>query len=255
MTLNVCQEISRTIGSLFTCERVNEFIRISTTFSLPDGTLVDLFFKEKENLYILTDLGETLGWLYLQTDSYGISRDQELAIKRIAVQNKAIFQDGMLVIKFEEISKLSENIFGLLQIIIRVTDTNPKLKKKNFSPITEDVEVFLKKEHLYFQKDIKIIGKSGSKRQINFCVYYSNNEILINVLSTYLRRTASSKVDKVFTTWSEISYLDKSRHKFISLIDDRVNVWNKNDTVLLSQVSQVINWSEKTNFKALLNSY
>lgn len=79
--LTPCQEIARTIGELFTCSTVNDYIRIRTPLLYPDGDVIDIYLKEKEEQYILTDLGETLRWLRMQTISEKRSEKQETLIQ------------------------------------------------------------------------------------------------------------------------------------------------------------------------------
>ena len=54
------------IGGLFqvALERNGQgFTCITTPFLLPDGTVLDLYYKMVDGEYLLTDLGETLRWL------------------------------------------------------------------------------------------------------------------------------------------------------------------------------------------------
>ncbi|MGH7928243.1 MAG: DUF1828 domain-containing protein, partial [Candidatus Binatia bacterium] len=62
-----CKQIEEKIGELFTCSEVNGYVRIRTPYLYPDGDVIDLFFSEKNGSYTLTDLGETLGWLKMQS--------------------------------------------------------------------------------------------------------------------------------------------------------------------------------------------
>src|SRR6266702_2042053 len=59
--------ITKKIGNLFTYSPSNQYIRIRTPFIYPDGDVIDLFYKEDGEYVILSDLGETLGWLRMQT--------------------------------------------------------------------------------------------------------------------------------------------------------------------------------------------
>ncbi|QSJ20428.1 DUF1828 domain-containing protein [Nostoc sp. UHCC 0702] len=96
MTNGICKKISRDIEGLFTCEQVNSFIRISTPFVLSDRSLIDLYLKEKEQFYVLTDLGETLGRLYLQTLHDGIPKKPEVSIQNILVTHQYLCQNKSL---------------------------------------------------------------------------------------------------------------------------------------------------------------
>ncbi|WP_353932961.1 DUF1828 domain-containing protein [Okeanomitos corallinicola TIOX110] len=252
MTLNICEKINQSIGGLFACSPVNEFIQISTPFILPDGSVIDLFLKEKEESYVLTDLGETFGWLYLQTAAYSLSRNQEIIIKDIVITHGVEQFNGMLITRLKKDDNLADAVLRLSQAIIRIADTNSKLKVPTFEPITEEVTEFLNKKNLTVERDKKFIGMSGTTRTVDFCVHRPHGITLINTLSTPLRRTASIRVDKVFTTWSEISYLKDSKYNFISLVDDSINLWTKNNITLLNRVSDVIKWSNRDDLQKFL---
>ncbi|MGM3308603.1 DUF1828 domain-containing protein [Anabaena sp. WFMT] len=77
---------------------------------------------------MLTDLGEIFGWLYLQTPFYGIPKNQEIIIENILITHNIELRDGMLVVYLKKDDNLSEAILRLSQAIIRVADTNSKLK-------------------------------------------------------------------------------------------------------------------------------
>lgn len=252
MTLNICERINQTIGKLFVCSPVNEFVQISTPFILPDGSVIDLFLKEKEESYVLTNLGETFGWLYLQTAAYSLSKNQEIIIKDIVITHGVEQFDGMLITRLKKDDNLADAILRLSQAIIRVADTNTKLKVPSFEPITEEVTEFLNKKKLNVERNKKFTGMSGTARSVDFCAHRPHGTTLINTLSTPALRTARMRVDKVFTTWSEISYLKESKYNFISLIDDSKNLWNENNITLLNRVSNVVKWSNRDDLQKFL---
>lgn len=254
MTLNICEKISQTMGELFTYSSVNEFVRISTPFILPDGSLIDLFLKEKEESYVLTDLGETFGWLYLQTSAFGLSKNQELIIKDILITHGIEQLNGMLVIRLKQDDNLSDAVLRLVQAIIRITDTNNKPKtsssKPIIEPIKEQLEEFLNNKKLNIERDKEFTGFSGTSRTVDFCIYRPSGNTLINVLS--MQGKPRLRSEKLFITWSEISYLKESKYNFISLIDDSKNFGNEKTIKLLNKVSNVVKWSNRNYLQKLL---
>ncbi|GBF80953.1 DUF1828 domain-containing protein [Aphanothece sacrum] len=73
----IYQIISLTIGRQFSCSTIDGFVRIRTPYLYPDGDFIDLYLKQKEEGYILTDLGETIRWLKMQSISQKMSEKQE----------------------------------------------------------------------------------------------------------------------------------------------------------------------------------
>src|SRR5438093_322048 len=65
--MNACELIQQSIGELFTCSQVNEYTRVRTPFLYPDGDVIDLFVKSSGGVTTLTDLGESLRWLRMQS--------------------------------------------------------------------------------------------------------------------------------------------------------------------------------------------
>jgi hypothetical protein len=61
------EDFETLLGLLFTCEPVDQYMRIQTPYLYPDGDVIDIFCKESDGIVTLTDLGETLRWLRMQT--------------------------------------------------------------------------------------------------------------------------------------------------------------------------------------------
>jgi hypothetical protein len=118
----VCQEIAKTIGKLFTCSTVNGFIRIRTPYLYPDGDVIDLFLKEKDGQYVLTDLGETLRWLYMQARSPKRSERQEAFIQDTLLTYGIKQYRGMLMLQIQKEENLTSAITRLSQAAFRISD-------------------------------------------------------------------------------------------------------------------------------------
>jgi hypothetical protein len=116
----VCQEIAKTIGELFTCSTVNGFIRIRTPYLYPDGDVIDLFLKEKDGQYVLTDLGETLRWLRMQTISPKRSEKQETLIQDTLLTHGIERYRGMLMLRIQKEENLASAITRLSQAAFRI---------------------------------------------------------------------------------------------------------------------------------------
>ncbi|MGB3206226.1 MAG: DUF1828 domain-containing protein [Crinalium sp.] len=122
--INIYKEISRNIVKSFAWEPLNDFTRISTHYELPDGSLIDLFLQEKEGTYLITDLGETLGWLYLQTSNDDLTAWQLMRLNRLLTIYKVELKDGMLI-SYTNNSGVHEAIINLLITIIEIANTKP----------------------------------------------------------------------------------------------------------------------------------
>ena len=60
--------IAGTLPDLFECSPApQEGVRVRTPLMYPDGGIVDVFVLENDGQYRVTDFGETLGWLRMQS--------------------------------------------------------------------------------------------------------------------------------------------------------------------------------------------
>jgi hypothetical protein len=59
-TGDLCVDLERGLGELFTCAPQGEFQRIRTPYLYPDGDNIDLFLKADGNVVTVSDLGETM---------------------------------------------------------------------------------------------------------------------------------------------------------------------------------------------------
>lgn len=61
------EQSERELGPLFAVQSKGDLLRVRTPFWYPDGGVVDLFVKVNQDVATITDLGEALGWLRMQT--------------------------------------------------------------------------------------------------------------------------------------------------------------------------------------------
>lgn len=73
-----CVLIQEQMGELFRCVEVGDCIRIRTPFMYPDGDYIDIFWEPNNGgeTITLSDLGETVRWLKMQTISPGGPRSR-----------------------------------------------------------------------------------------------------------------------------------------------------------------------------------
>ncbi len=80
--INICENITKSMGEQFSCSEFKEFIMVKTPYLYPDGDVIDIFVKYKDSGFILTDLGETIRWLLTNSISDSLSE------KKLGWQNK-----------------------------------------------------------------------------------------------------------------------------------------------------------------------
>ena len=94
--IDVCQDLQRSIGALFTCSEHGNYQRIRTPYLYPDGDNIDIFCKVEGKTLTVSDLAETTGWLRMQSAVLRRSPKQTRLIEDACVTHGIEFYRGML---------------------------------------------------------------------------------------------------------------------------------------------------------------
>jgi Domain of unknown function DUF1828 len=116
----LCEILSQQMGKLYSCETVGEYIRVHTPFLYPDGDFIDLFYDEQQAT--LTDLGETVSWLKMQTVAQDLTKKQQQIITDICLTHNVEFYRGNLMVRIQQPQDLAEVFLRFTQAISRVSD-------------------------------------------------------------------------------------------------------------------------------------
>jgi hypothetical protein len=114
--------LSQGIGPMFQVEPRGELTRVRTPFSYPDGGVVDLFVKQNDGSFTLTDLGESLGWLRMQSRSMQRSAKQQHLVQDVCLTQGVELFKGQLTLRVSERAELPRAIVRLGQAVVRVAD-------------------------------------------------------------------------------------------------------------------------------------
>lgn len=119
----LCATIGKTLPSRFECSPApQEGVRVRTPLVYPDGDIVDVFVLERGNGYIVTDFGDTLGWLRVQSVNAQLSPQQNLMIKEICHTLGIEFHSGQLVLRAGVDDTLEKAVLRIAQAVVRVSD-------------------------------------------------------------------------------------------------------------------------------------
>ena len=117
----LCAIIGKTLPSRFECSLApQEGVR--TPLMYPDGGIVDVFVLERGNGYIVTDFGDALGWLRMQSVNAQPSLPQNLMIKEICRTLDIDLHSGQLVLRSGVDDMLEETVLRVAQAVVRVSD-------------------------------------------------------------------------------------------------------------------------------------
>lgn len=267
-SIELCASISRNLPPLFECTPApREGIRVRTPVMYPDGDIVDVFALDRDDMILLTDFGEALGWLRMRSISTRrTSRQQEL-IEDVCKTLGIELARGQLTIKVRADDDIAEAVLRLAQAVVRVSDiwftfryqkTSQSVVQPTSADIprstSDEVEWWLRKKKMRFERGVKQTGQSRKDWTIDYRVSSAERTSLVFLLSAGSRRTAPRVTDHIVAGCVDLNYLKDSQPRltFVSLFDDTRKVWRDEDFSMVSAVSEVAHWSRPDEVERIL---
>ena len=258
MNINeLCASVGRTLPPLFTCSPApHEGVRVHTPLLYPDGGVVDVFVLERGNFYTVTDFGDALGWLWLQSISRRLSRRQELLVQDVCQALRIDNFNDQLVLRAVTEDTLGESVLRVAQAAVRVSDLWFTLRGQSLQATEDEVNEWLREKHIPFQRQVTRSGRSARDWTINFETQTDNRTSLIFLLSTGSRGAVRRITEHVLAGCVDLNHLRTSQPNlaFVSLFDDTVDVWRPEDFQLVEEHSEIARWSAPDEFERLLTA-
>ena len=251
----ICDALRGKIGPLFVCSSQGEYCRIRTPFLYPDGDYIDLFCKASGDVITVTDLAETTGWLWMQSVARRRTVAQNRLIEDTCVTHGVEFYRGMLQARCHQGDSLADVVTRVGQASLRVSDLWFTFRNRAVSTIMAEVADYLTQRELMFSRAKKLAGRSGSGWTVDFHVRAQERSSLVYVLSTGSRPVARRIAEHVLAAWHDLNHLASGPEslRFVSLVDDTVDVWRDEDVRLVESLSTVSRWSRPDEFVRVLN--
>ncbi len=251
---NMCADLQRGLGELFSCAPHGEFQCIRTPYLYPDGDNIDLFVKANGDVASVSDLGETLRWLRTQTVSPRRSPKQNALIADACLTHGVELYKGMLLARCRPGDSLAEVTLRVAQACLRVSDLWFTFRTRAVESVTDEVADFLMERQFSFEHGAKLLGRSGRGWTVDFHVRVPAQSSLVYVLSTGSRSAARSVAEHVLAAWYDLSHLAAGPEalRFVSLFDDTADVWTPEDFRLVEPLSAVTRWSQPDEFAQVL---
>ena len=252
---DVCRELQRKVGTLFTCSEHGEYQRIRTPYLYPDGDNIDLFCKFDGDTVTVSDLAETTGWLRMQAVALRRSAKQNRLIEDTCVTHGVELYRGMLQARCRPGDELAQVVTRVAQAALRVSDLWFTFRTQAVESITDEVADFLTERKLEFERGQKLVGRSGRGWTVDFHVRTETRSSLVEVLSTGNRAAAHRVAEHVLATWHDLNHLVAGPGALtcVSLFDDTADVWADEDFRLVESLSTVSRWSRPDEFAAALS--
>jgi hypothetical protein len=254
MSTSLCDIIGQNLGALFTCSQINGYTRVRTPFLYPDGDVIDVFLKEQNGVITVSDLGETLRWLRMQSLAPRRSPKQNKLIEDVRQNHGLELYRGMLLARVKPGDNLAAVVMRTAQGALRVADIWFTMRTRTVETVDDELELFLTEKNLPFERNQQLIGRSGKTWRPDFHTRLPNRSSLVYVLSTGSRAAAKAVTEHVVTAWYDLNNLRLGPEglQFISLFDDTMDVWSTEDFNLLKDLSVTSRWSNLDEFAQAL---
>ena len=138
----LCAQIVATLPPLFECSPAPyEGVRVQTPIMYPDGGIVDVFILERQDEYVLTDFGEALGWLRLQSASDKLSAKQRLLVEDACRTLGIRLDRERLTLRIGKNDALGDAVLRLAQAVARVADIRFTFQRQRLQTTAKDVGI------------------------------------------------------------------------------------------------------------------
>lgn len=243
----------RALGETYESTERGEYTRVRTPFWYPDGGIIDLFVRERGGVVSVTDLGEALGWLKLQSVAGKRSPKQDRLLHDVCQTLGVDFFKGQVSRRVTESGDLQDAIRRVAQAAIRISDLWFTMRTRSLETVEDEVADYLLESKIAFDRSVKLPGRSGRFWTVDFQTRTDQSSNLVFVLSTGSRSAARRITEHVVAGWHDLSG-HRSEQRFVSLFDDTADVWNDEDFRLVESVSDIGRWSRPDEFTELLKA-
>ena len=251
----LCTALQQAVPPLFVCSPApQEGVRVRTPMLYPDGSVVDVFVLERNDRFIVTDFGDALDWLGLQSVSQRRSPKQEALIQDVCQTLRMERFRDQLMLRDVTSGALGESVFRVAQAAVRVSDLWFTLRSQAIQSIAEEVDEWLNDRGIPFERQVSRQGRSTQDWTIDFQTLTDKRTCFVFLLATGTRGAARRLTEHVLA-----GCVDLNHHKefqpsieFVSLFDDTEDVWQPHDFHMVEPVSEVVLWSRPDEFERVL---
>ena len=255
--VELCTSVGNSLPTLFTCSPgPQEGVRVRTPLLYPDGGVVDVFVLERGSEYTITDFGDALGWLELQSVSRQRSPKQQALVLDVCQTLRIELSQGQLVLRSVMEDALGESVLRVAQGVVRVSDLWFTLRSQTVQNTADEVDEWLREKEIPFERHVQRQGRSTRMWSVDFETYVDGYTSMVFLLSTGSRGAARRLTEHVLAGWVDLNHLKVNQRNiaFVSLFDDTEDVWRPEDFSLLDAHSDIGRWSRPDEFQSLLGT-
>lgn len=254
---DLCKSLRGRLSALFECTSAPQgSVRVRTPFMYPDGDIVDVFVEERGGKLVVTDYGESLGWLQMQSVRDHLTANQHQMVEDVCLTLGVELVHGQLTLRCANVSALGDAIHRLGLAAVRVSDIWFTLRDRAVASVAEEVDAWLRERKFDSKRNARRGGRSGRTWTVDYEVVAQAQTSHVFLLTTGSQAWARRLSERVVAACTDLSHLtfDKAESSFVSLFDDTVNVWRDEDFALVEPFSRIAIWSQPEEFEQVLTT-
>ena len=249
--------LHKALLSEFECSpALREGVRVRTPMLLPDRDLVDVFVIERNGKFVVTDYGDTLGWMGVQSVRSKPPKAQVAMIQHVCRSLGLVMDHGELMVKDVPFDRLPDAVFRVAQGVVRVADSAYAARIRTAPSTADHISALLSGIHLTFHRNVQRKGASGRIWKVDFETHTSNCTGLVYVLSTTSHAAGGRMVRNLVNAVPDIRKCESrgTPLAFAAVFNDFTNVWVDEDYLRISNYAEVVRWSKPDAREHLLHA-
>ena len=247
------------LPGLFECSFAPDgAVRVRTPMLYPDGDLIDAFVVEQAGEYLVTDFGDALGWLQMQSASDSLTPNQRGMADDVC-QDLGVERDrGQLTLRCRDRTEIADAVHRLGQAAVRIADILFTFRPQAAVPasagrVADEVDAWLRSHSLPVERGVQHSGHSGHTWKVDYQVATAEWTALVCLLTGGGPAAAWRRTLEVFAGFSDLG--EPAGHsRLISLFDDVNGEWQDESVNLVERVSLPVMWSQPDELARVLMS-
>ena len=247
-----CAAVGKALPRFECSPAPQEGVRVRTPLMYPDGDIVDVFVLQRGDGYMVTDFGDALGWLRMQSASRQQSQEQRLLVEDLCRTLGIELHRGQLVLMSDANDALEQTVLRLAQAVVSVSEStlDKPPRTPTPSPMTTLTEAVVEAAALAYLESLGWTIARGPDIAAEERTSYGQvilEQRLRNVLARLNPSLPASALDDAFRklTLPTGATLETRNRAFHRMLVDGVTVeYRANDGSIRGAQAQVVNFDD-----------
>ena len=255
MLADIRQTIRNGIAGLYNCEDgPNGSITILTPFVFPNGDLLDLSVEQTSAGLVVSDLGETYGWLFRTSGIDNLTPARLRKIHEIENGTGVQFWHGNLRYECDDSGDLALGVHLVAQAALQIAELRHSTKSAPRRRNQDRLDEWFEAKSLNVVRDVRVPGRSQHKWKIDYRITVADRDSYAMWIDSPDQPSALPAVYRTYTTYADLKHSANGAASVprISILDGADTQWRTEERALLEDVSSVVCWSDQDQLLPLL---